>query len=57
MPKIRLPLPRLRTQAQQWWNLATSITSANGDGEFQSGKSDVLTHGPFAKITVELPTR
>jgi hypothetical protein len=42
-------------QAQQWWNLATAITTADSEGRFQTGKSDVLTHGPFAKITVELP--
>ena len=44
-------------QAQKWWNLATSITSADAEGRFQRGESDVLVHGPFAKITVELPTR
>ena len=42
-------------QAQQWWNLATGITSADSEGRFQSGRSDVLVHGPFAKLTVELP--
>jgi len=42
-------------QVQQWWGLATSITVADSQGRLQASQSDVLTHGPFAKITVSLP--
>ena len=42
-------------QAQQWWSLATRITTADSQGNLQASQSDVLTHGPFAKITVSLP--
>ena len=42
-------------QVQQWWNLATRITTADSLGRLQVSQSDVLTHGPFAKITVSLP--
>jgi hypothetical protein len=42
-------------QVQQWYNLATSVTLATDTGTFQSGRSDVLSHGPFGKITVALP--
>jgi hypothetical protein len=42
-------------QVQQWWSLATRITLADSHGGHQVGQSDVLTHGPFAKITVALP--
>jgi hypothetical protein len=42
-------------QVQQWWNLATRITTADSEGRLLVGQSDVLTHGPFAKITVALP--
>jgi hypothetical protein len=42
-------------QAQQWWSLATRINLAAGAGLHQRSQSDVLTHGPFAKITVALP--
>jgi hypothetical protein len=42
-------------QVQQWWSLATRITLADSEGRLQVSQSDVLTHGPFAKITVTLP--
>ena len=42
-------------QMQQWWSLATRITLADSQGRLQVDQSDVLTHGPFAKITVALP--
>jgi Legionella pneumophila major outer membrane protein precursor len=42
-------------QVQQWWSLATRITTADSQGRLQVGPSDVLTHGPFGKITVALP--
>jgi hypothetical protein len=40
---------------QQWWSLATRINVADSQGRLQVGQSDVLTHGPFGKITVALP--
>jgi len=42
-------------QVQQWWSLATRINVADSQGRLQVGQSDVLTHGPFGKITVALP--
>jgi hypothetical protein len=42
-------------QVQQWWSLATRITLADSEGRLQASQSDVLTHSPFAKITVTLP--
>jgi hypothetical protein len=42
-------------QVQQWWSLATRIYGADSQGRLQVSQSDVLTHGPFAKITVALP--
>jgi hypothetical protein len=42
-------------QVQQWWSLATRINVADSQGNLQASQSDVLTHGPFAKITVSLP--
>jgi Legionella pneumophila major outer membrane protein precursor len=42
-------------QVQQWWSLATRIYVADSEGHLQASQSDVLTHGPFAKITVALP--
>jgi hypothetical protein len=40
---------------QQWWSLATRINVADSQGHLQASQSDVLTHGPFGKITVTLP--
>jgi hypothetical protein len=42
-------------QVQQWYRLATSVNSASSAGDFVEGRTNVLVHGPFAKITVELP--
>jgi hypothetical protein len=42
-------------QVQQWWSLATRINVADSQGRLQVSQSDVLTHGPFGKITVSLP--
>lgn len=42
-------------QMQQWYNLATSVTMADDLGGYVAGRSNVLVHGPFGKITVELP--
>lgn len=42
-------------QVEQWYNLATSVSLATDTGGYQSGYSNVLSHGPFGKITVELP--
>jgi len=42
-------------QAQQWWNLVTRIGDADDVGGFQPGRSNVLSHGPVAKITIALP--
>jgi len=42
-------------QVQQWWNLATTIGAANDVGGFEPGRSNVLSHGPVAKITFALP--
>jgi hypothetical protein len=42
-------------QAHEWWRLNTTVTTANSQGQFVEGRSDVLSHGPFAKITAELP--
>jgi hypothetical protein len=42
-------------QVQQWYRLATSVNLANSTGGFVDGTNNVLVHGPFAKITVELP--
>lgn len=42
-------------QVQQWYRLATSVNAANTAGAFVEGTENVLVHGPFAKITVELP--
>ena len=44
-------------QAQKWWNLTNQVRDADKVGNFTPGRGDVLVHGPFAKITVELPTR
>ncbi len=42
-------------QVEQWYNLATSVSLATDTGVYQGGYSNVLSHGPFGKITVELP--
>jgi hypothetical protein len=42
-------------RVQQWWNLVPQVSQADRNGNFVSGESDVLTHGPFAKLTVGLP--
>jgi major outer membrane protein len=42
-------------QVEQWYNLATSVSLATDTGTYQGGHSSVLSHGPFGKITVELP--
>lgn len=42
-------------QVQQWWGLAPSVRYAEPDGDFVGGNSDVLTHGPFIKLTVKMP--
>jgi hypothetical protein len=42
-------------RVQQWWNLAPQVSAATNTGTFNSGESDVLVHGPFAKITVAFP--
>lgn len=42
-------------QVQQWWGLAPSVRSAEPDGDFTPGNSDVLIHGPFLKLTVTFP--
>jgi hypothetical protein len=42
-------------RVQQWWNMVPQVSQADRFGNFVSGESDVLTHGPFAKLTVGLP--
>ena len=42
-------------QVQQWYNLIPTINSADSFGNFQENRANLLVHGPFAKITVELP--
>jgi hypothetical protein len=42
-------------RATQWYNLATTINLANKAGSFQEGRTNVLEHGPFGKITIALP--
>jgi hypothetical protein len=42
-------------RVQQWWNMVPTVGRADLRGNFVSGESDVLTHGPFAKLTVGLP--
>jgi hypothetical protein len=42
-------------QVQQWYGLAQDVYLANDVGGFQAGQSNVLVHGPFAKLTVALP--
>ncbi|MGC1780660.1 MAG: Lpg1974 family pore-forming outer membrane protein [Xanthobacteraceae bacterium] len=42
-------------QVEQWYNLATNASLATDTGGYQSSRSNVLVHGPFGKITVELP--
>lgn len=46
-------------QAQQWWDLATTVSNAGSDtgsSDFPGkiGSGDVLTHGPFARMTIKL---
>jgi hypothetical protein len=42
-------------RAQKFWDAAASTNQATGGGSFIAGQSDVLIHGPFARITVTLP--
>jgi hypothetical protein len=42
-------------RVQQWWNMVPKVGLANNTAVFASGESDVLVHGPFAKLTVGLP--
>ena len=43
-------------QAQQWWNLLDNIEINSNSGTIErDGTADVMTHGPFARITVKLP--
>ena len=42
-------------QAAQYWSLNTSILNPNFRGPFQTGRGNVLSHGPFVRFVFDLP--
>lgn len=42
-------------QAEQWWRLTSKFEEADENGGDYDGGGDVLSHGPFARVTVKLP--
>jgi hypothetical protein len=42
-------------QLQQFWNLAPTLSDIARDGSHSAGHQDVLSHGPFLRLTARFP--
>jgi len=42
-------------QAAQYWSLNTTVVNATFRGPFQTGRGNLLSHGPFVRLVFDLP--